>query len=103
MVKYKIYLRREKAEISISITEIPTDKIVYKNGFFSSVDYHKYEEFKELKSKFLQYVGESIIQFRNVDRCHELFHNLMSGKIMTIDKYEIDETLNLVNVIGGVK
>lgn len=103
MTKYKICLRREKSEISISITEIETNKIIYKNGFFSSVDYYKYEEFKELKSKFLEYIGESIIQFRNIDRCHELFHNLMSGKIMTINKYEIDETLNLVNVIGGVK
>lgn len=103
MAKYKIILRREKAEVAISITEIETNRIVYKNGFFGSVDYHTYEEFKELKSKFLEYINDSIIEFRNLNRCFKLFNNLMSGKTMYIDKHEVDEKLNSVIIKGEVK
>ena len=102
MIKYKITLRRENAEVGISITELATGKLIYKNGFFASVDYYEKEEFEELSDKFLEYVNESIIQFRNLDRYYNLLRRLMKNKMIAFSRIDVDEEHNIVTITGGL-
>ena len=78
MPKYSITLRREMAEIAISVTEFDSGKIIYKSGFFGSTDYKYDEKFTELSQMFIKYAHDSVI---NADSCILLVPDASLGLI----------------------
>ena len=103
MPEYKITLRRELSEIGISVTKIETGELVYKNGLFASVNYKDEKKFKELSSKFKEYLQANvIIQMRNISRYYNLLINLLGNEIIDIEKVELDEDINIVQIYGGI-
>lgn len=102
MPKYSITLRREMAEIAISVTEFDSGKIIYKSGFFGSTDYKYDEKFTELSQMFIKYAHDSVIQLRNEDRYFTLLNNLLDDKVIDIEKIQLEEETNTVKIYGGV-
>lgn len=103
MPEYKITLRRELSEIGISVTNMETGELVYKNGLFASVDYKNEKKFKELSSKFIEYLkGNVVIQLRNTARYYNLLNNLLGSEIIDIESVELDEEVNIVKIYGGI-
>lgn len=89
--KYEIYLRREWNDIGISITDINTHELVYKNGFKSNTDYKNDPRFIELQNVFIKYLKEENVDitFMNNDRTFKLLANLI-GENNVLDYEDID-------------
>lgn len=103
MSKYKILLRRELSEISISVTDIQTEELIYKNGFFSTPDYKYSEEFTELSNAFIHYANNAeVIELKNLQRYFDLLNNLLGDRAIDINNININEETNKVKIYGGL-
>lgn len=103
MSKYKISLRRELSEISISVTDIKTEELIYKNGFFSTPDYKYTEEFATISNAFIQYANNAeVIELKNLQRYFDLLNNLLGDKALDINNIDINDKTNVVKIYGGI-
>lgn len=85
-----IYVRREKNDIGISVTNKSSNYIIYKGGFKSNNQYYNDEAFKELQQEFLKHLGNSDIHLRNNARSIKLLTKLLDGRFLEYARILLD-------------
>lgn len=98
-MQHKITLRKEINDVGISITEVSTNKLVFKSSIDTNGDYVHLSEFKEMSDMFCKYLYNSIVEFRNLERYYNLFANLLQMHCLPSNpKIESDTNLNIIRM-----
>lgn len=98
-MKHKITLRKEINDVGISITEVSTNKLIFKSSIDTNGEYEHLSEFNEISNMFCKYLDNSIVEFRDLERYYILFANLLQMHCLPSNpKIEKDIKLNIIRV-----